>query len=174
MKILILSYSGWLSSVLTPEDLFGCRVIAGRTLTLVSPMATAVSLPSLRTSPHSPAGKFLCNVMIIIACSLRHGPKTLSQHFVIGRWLQQMRLLWDRASDQPRNTLLFHLSIVKIHWVAKNGKICSVLGTRQGQGANHGDDQVSGVWKPLRIEEEGFFLYKTGSHVCSMHTRDSQ
>lgn len=68
--------------------------------------------------------------------------------------LQQVLLLGDGASDQPRNTLLFHFSIVKIHWIAKNGNIFSVLGTRQGNGATHGDDQVSRVRKPLHIEEE--------------------
>lgn len=72
--------------------------------------------------------------------------------------LQQMFLPWDRASDQSGNTLFFHLSIAKIRWIAKkNGMICSMLGTRQEQGANHGDDQVSRVWKPLCTEEEVFF-----------------
>lgn len=51
------------------------------------PVAVAAPLPSLHTSPYSPADGLLCNMMIKTMCSLRHGTKTMSQQFSFGKWL---------------------------------------------------------------------------------------
>lgn len=50
-----------------------------------------------------------------------------------------MLLLGDKeASDQPRNILLFYLSVVKIHWIGKN----EIFGQWEAQGREKGLSRV--------------------------------
>lgn len=78
-------------------------------------------------------------------------------------------LLWHRASDQPRNILLFHLFIIKTYQIAKNEETCSVLSTRQGQGISHGDDLEC---ETLYNTKEEVFFFCTGQDL--MYTQSIQ
>lgn len=72
-----------------------------------------------------------------------------------GDCLQLLLLLWHRASDQPRNILLFHFLIIKINWITKNEKTCSVL----AQGRDKGSAVVM-IWSvKASTQKRGSFFH---------------